>query len=233
MQNNKKESGQGLIEYASIAMMVGLAVILILNLTGANVQEVFCRVSRGLGGSNCRCSFNFEDGSDLSDWEGEHSEDFIIENGEACIVGNGKNARTFLNSCAAEFGTDDFKLTVSDITIDSGAGNDNEGFDIWFRAQDDQNGYHFTYNSKTNVIRFWKRVDGKWIQLATKKVSSEWATQEIDFEIVVEGDNFTALKDGEVVLQASDSTFQEGKVGLRNKPSSKTCIGDLSVDAYP
>jgi hypothetical protein len=45
--------------------------------------------------------------------------------------------------------------------------NKNTGFDILFRMQDEKNGYRFTYNSKINVFRFWKQVNGNWIRVAS------------------------------------------------------------------
>ena len=230
---SRREGGQGLVEFGIILVGVALAVILILSATGASLSQVYCLAVRGLGGQGCGCSFAFDDPSELEDWEGSNPEIFGVEDGKACITGDGKRARSFLNSCSTDFGANNFVVNVNGATVAYQAGNKNTGFDTWFRAQDDDNGYHFTYNSRANLIRFWKQVNGKWIRLAHSKVPADWGSQELNFKIVVEGDTFTAYKDGVVVLQATDSTYSEGKVGLRNKPSSKTCVDELTVDSMP
>lgn len=234
MRKKTSENGQGLVEYALIFVGVSLVIILILSLMGTSVGQVYCQAVQGLGGAGCGCSFTFNDGDDLGDWTGSSPESFGIEQNKACITGNGNQALTFLNSCSSDLGSDDFVVSLEAVTVDRVVDNNkNTGLDVWFRAQDDQNGYHFTYNSKGNFVRFWKRVDGKWIRLAHAKVSSDWANQENDFQIRVAGDSFTAYRNGQEILQAADGAYQEGKVGLRNKPSSKSCVGSLSVGSIP
>jgi hypothetical protein len=140
-----------------------------------------------------------------------------------------------LNStCVSNLGSNDYIIDLSEITVEKIVENDkNTGFDIWFRAEDDQNGYLFIYNSRTNYIRFWKIVDGRWIRLAQSKVSEEWENQELDIKIDVNGDTFTAYKDGEAILQATDGAYADGQIGIRNKPSSKSCVGNISVENHP
>jgi len=233
MNNKASESGQGLVEYALIFVGVSLIIILILSLMGTSVSQVYCQAVQGLGGAGCGCSFAFNDGDGLNDWDGSNLESFGIEGNSACISGDGNKALSFFNSCSTEIGSNDFTINLEDVTVEKIAGNKNTGVDVWFRAQDTKNGYHFTYNSKGNFVRIWKRVDGKWIRLAHSKVSSDWGNQANDFQIEVKGDTFTAFRNGEEILQATDSAFEEGKVGLRNKPSSKSCIGSMSVSSIP
>jgi pilus assembly protein Flp/PilA len=42
------ESGQGMVEYALILILIAVVVIFILNLTGQQVNNVFSNVSNGL-----------------------------------------------------------------------------------------------------------------------------------------------------------------------------------------
>lgn len=234
MKKQTAENGQGLVEYALIFVGVSLIVILILSIMGTSISQVYCQVVQGLGGIECGCSFAFNDDGDLGDWDGSTPDSFAIENNKACITGNGKQALSFFNDCSADLGSEDFAINLDTVTVDRVVDNNsNTGMDVWFRAQDDKNGYHFTYNSKGNFVRFWKRVDGKWIRLAHTKVPSEWAAQTMDFAIKVEGDSFSAYKDGQEILQATDSAYQEGQVGLRNKPGSKSCVGSMTVSGAP
>ena len=238
MQKRKGLAGQGLIEYALILAGVALAVFLTLNITGMSIRDVYCQVNNSFGGTACdankNCSFSFESASELDAWEGSASDRLTLENGKACITGDGKTADSYLNpSCSDSLPSDDYSITLSDVTVNKEVGNKNTGFDTWFRAQDDENGYLFIYNTGGNYVRFWKIVNGKWIRLAHKNVPASWNTQELNFRIDIQGDTFTAYQGGEMLLQTSDSAYPSGQVGIRNKPSSKSCIGGISVENIP
>ncbi|MCP4138886.1 MAG: hypothetical protein GY755_01090 [Chloroflexi bacterium] len=235
MKKGKTFSGQGFVEYALILAGVALAAILILNISGISLREAYCRAVASLGGAcdeNKDCSFAFDNSSDLDAWESNSDSELSLEDGKACITGDGKSAQSYLNSrCSDSLLSDDYTISLSDVTVDKAIDNNqNTGFDTWFRAKDDKNGYLFIYNSRTNYVRFWKIVNGKWVRLAQKKVPSDWGNQELDFKIDVKGDTFTAYQDGEKLLEASDSAYTEGQIGMRNKPSSKSCVGDISVE---
>lgn len=234
MKEQSQLSGQGIVEYALIMVGVAVVVILVLNVTGLSLRDVYCEVVSGLGSAACEangCSYTFDASSDLDAWEGKNMERFAVEGGKACITGNGSSADSYLNStCTSDLESSDYSINFEDVTVDRVVNNNkNTGFDVWFRAEDDKNGYLFIYNSRTNRMRFWKVVNGKWIKLSEAKVPSEWQSQEFDLNINVEGDTFTAYKDGQAVLSAKDSAYTEGTVGIRNKPSSKSCIGNMEV----
>ncbi|MBC8330975.1 MAG: hypothetical protein H8E28_03250 [Anaerolineae bacterium] len=234
MRTYTDESGQGLVEYALILTTVALIALLALSTMGTSLQQVYCSAVSELGGSGCGCQFTFDDASALDSWEGGNRDSFSVENGQACITGNGQNAYSYLNSCATDFGNDNVVINVTAANIDQVVDNGkNTGLDVWFRAQDENNGYHFTYNTKNNFVRIWKRVDGAWIRLAHTNVPNSWDTQANDFEIKVIGDTFQVFREGDLLLQATDDAYTQGKVGLRNKPSSKTCIDGLSVGLLP
>ena len=236
MKKGKELSGQGLVEYALILAGVALAAILILNISGISVRETYCKAVIALGGKACDenkdCSFAFDDSSDLDAWESNSDNELSLEDGKACITGDGKSAQSYMNSrCTDSLLSDDYSISLSGVTVDEVIDNDkNTGFDTWFRAKDDNNGYLFIYNSRTDYVRFWKVVNGKWVRLSEKKVPSNWGSKELNFKIDVKGDTFTAYQDGEAILQASDGAYTDGEIGMRNKPSSKSCIGDISVE---
>jgi hypothetical protein len=195
------------------------------------VREIYCDVGSGLGGQGCGCTSAFDDPAEIDAWAGSNKEDYLtIEDGKAC---NSGPRASFLNSCSKDFGSSDFTADISGINIERIKGG-NRGFDFLFRSQDEKNGYHFTYNSSSHLIRFWKRVNGRWILLSSKKAPKEWSQQsELDFQVEVEGDTFTAYKDGKAILQASDDAYTEGEYGMRNKPGSKICFDDISVQQLP
>jgi hypothetical protein len=228
------ENGQGLVEYTLIFVLFVGTLLLSLSLLGISVQQAYCGAIEGLGNTTaCGCSFAFNDQGDLEDWTAneKNADQFYVENGKGCIDGKSKGNASFMNSCSSDFGNDDVVLSMKDLNSEEAyQSNQNNGYDVWFRAQDDRNGYHFTYTSKHDRIRFWKRVNGKWIMLSQAKASDvDWQGNTYDLDIKVVGDTFTAYKDGVPVLQANDKGYQEGAVGLRTKADSKTCIDDFSV----
>ena len=46
-----RESGQGLVEYALILVLVAVVVIAILTIIGPQIGNIFSRVTNGLGGT--------------------------------------------------------------------------------------------------------------------------------------------------------------------------------------
>jgi hypothetical protein len=231
LQQNK---GQGMVEYVLLILGVSLIVLISLITTGTSAKQAYCQAVYGMGGPGCGCTFDFADPSELENWDGENKEQFTIVDGKVCIAGDGSSPRTYLNACSTDFGTDDFIINVNGATAERTVDNSkNSGFDIKFRSQDAANGYHFTYNAGKNFVRFWKLVSGKWVRLAHANVPSEWSDEELNFQIIVEGNHFTALRDEEVILEATDSAYPEGNIGLRNKPSSLSCFDNMHVHRLP
>jgi len=236
-QYSKYESGQGLIEVALILVLAAVAALLALNTMGVGLKDVYCQVVGGIGGPVCEafedgvtCTSSFDDPSALDDWEGKSKDKYLsVEDGKMC---NSGTTKSFFNGCSEAVGDSDFTANLNGITIEE-TKKGYVGVDFWFRAQDENNGYRFTYNSKGNFVRFWKNVNGKWISLQKTSVPSDWGNQELDFQIQAEGDTFTAYKDGTPIIQASDDAFTEGKYGLRNKTGSKICIDEITVQQNP
>ncbi len=231
---DSRNYGQGMVEYALILVLFVGSILLSLSVFGISVQHAFCLAVEGLGNTSaCGCSFSFSDPGELDDWAAQekYADQFYVEDGKGCIDGKNRGTASFMNSCATDYGNDDFVLSLKDLNSEEAyQSNKNNGYDVWFRAEDDRNGYHFTYTSKYDRIRFWKRVNGKWVLLSQAKASdADWQGNNYDLDIKVVGDTFTAYKDGVPVLQANDAGFQEGAVGLRTKADSITCIDDFSV----
>ena len=225
---NNELKGQGLVEYALILLSISLVVILAITLAGESVKATYCRVAEGLGGTGCGCVFGFDSNEALKGWSGDNDDGYFqVEDGLACMTGNG-NSQTFLNPCSTDYGSRDIEINATYITVGD-AGKGNSGFDILFRAQDENNHYKFIYNGDGNFVRFWKVVSGKWISLGKVNVPKSWKNEVLNFRIEVEGSTFRAYRDDEFLLEVEDSMFTEGQVGLRNKPGSKTCFDELTV----
>jgi len=224
-----RHKGQGLVEYLLVLVGLTVVVILALGMTGTTLAEAYCQVVSAVGGPGCDCTSSFDDPSALDEWQGLNKEQYMtVENGKGCVT---RRKGTYLNPCSIDLGSSDFVIDLKDVSIE-GAGV-NQGIDVVFRAQDEKNAYYFTYNANKHFVRFWKIVDGKWISLNKKYVPAEWASQDLDFQIRVEGDVFTAYKDGDPILQAQDDAYQEGQYGIRNKNGPKVCVGEMTVQQLP
>jgi len=98
---------------------------------------------------------------------------------------------------------------------------------IVFRYQDSGYFYHFRMdhlirtNENINVktAQLYKWVGGTAVKIA--EVPFEYAYDEwYDMKVVVRGDNIKAYIDGELMLEATDSSIAAGKVGLRTNGRS-------------
>jgi hypothetical protein len=228
--HDKSEIGQGMIEYILIFAGMMLVAILALSVTGTSLNEVYCQAAGAFGAEGCGCVYTFDDTAALDDWDiGNKDDQLSIEDGKLCHSGTNK---AFVQGCTDEIGDSDYTVNLNGIEIEQ-TGSGNTGFDFFFRVPDPANGYHFTYNSNANRVVFWKRVDWKWIQLSSTKVPTEWGNEELNFQIKVEGDTFTAYKDGQPILQASDDAYPAGDAAFRNKPGSKTCVDGISIQQSP
>ena len=87
--NTKKPSGQGNMEYALILLLIAVAAIMIMQITGVSVESVFCRVAGGLGAKNCGSSTICQD--DFTDLSGSlvKSGTWTVSNGQLCNSGGG------------------------------------------------------------------------------------------------------------------------------------------------
>lgn len=226
MRNNtkKKENGQGLVEYALIAALVGVIVILALSATGTSLKEAFCTVASGLAMEEL-CSDAVamrEDFADLSDWNISWG-NWEIKDGQ---LHGSRWGGIFHNGFSGE----DYTITIDVANLTQG-----NGYGVFFRSQNPDNpeGYIFQYDPGygSGAFLFRKWVDGHELSpLAVEYPSDfDWHGEERQVVIDVEGDTFTAYVDGEEVISASDDTYQEGGIGLRVWDSTEADFDDLTV----
>ena len=232
---NRAEHGQGIVEYALIIAAVALVAVLALKATGTSVSEIFCRVTGGVGGAACAepdvCTMNFDDPADLNNWTGwDVGRTLGVSEGKLCNSGTQFN---YFNACGNSQPTANFVANLNGIEIDPLDNDLHPGFDFVFRSDDQRQGYRFSYSAKSNVVVFWKGLGSTWVLLEHARVPADWVEQELSFQVKVEGDTFTAYKDGEQVLQATDDEYADGIFGWRNKPGSSSCIDGMSIQQLP
>jgi len=111
-----------------------------------------------------------------------------------------------------------------------------KGFGIYFRATDIDrlNAYVFQYDPGYGGghFLFRKVVNGREqppFALAKAPADYQWHGVPRRVEVRVEGDSFTAIVDGGPVLQARDSTYPRGRIGLRVWSGSEACFDWVRV----
>ncbi len=110
-------------------------------------------------------------------------------------------------------------------------GRIDQGGGIVWRYQDADNYYIARMNPLENNYRFYKVVDGRRTQLATKEGLRVPAGQWHTLEIECVGNKIECELDGVVVIQAEDDTFTApGKVGLWTKADAQTRFDCFTVE---
>lgn len=219
-QQSKFHSGQSLVEYSLIAALIVAITVLSLRVAGTSVEQVFCRIV-GVFGVDCGDFFsdNFDD---LDAWQ-HVSGTWSNRDGELC--GGPREGRIFT------------PITADDYTIDFDTArlSQGDGYGVFFRAENVQrvNGYSFQYDPGLNGFAFRKWVNGNEIAQPIARVAMpnyRWYDDNRQIQIVVRGDTFTALLDGQPVLSATDSTYATGgAIGLRTWDNTQACFDNLRV----
>jgi len=241
-QETKRESGQGLVEYALILVLVSLVVIGSMSAMGISLRDVFQNITDAFNGSKAVDALqNFytntfdEDMSDwtTAKWKKNFGGRWRVQDGK--LVGD-RFAATFLD----DFDQEDYTLTATGITFD----NDKKnwlGGGLFFRTDPDTgNGYVFEIEKRNNghdtEIYFRKWINGYQIDppLASAPIPAGFDFDNLtDIQIQVDGETFTAFMDGNQVLQTSDSTYKSGTVGVASNDGSRMEVDDIRIDENP
>lgn len=97
-----------------------------------------------------------------------------------------------------------------------------------FRVQDGANYYILRANALEANVNLYKYASGRrsLIKESSAEVrSGEW--QELRVDVV--GDHFAGLLNGVPVLEATDESYQAGRIGLWTKADSVTCFDDVAA----
>src|SRR5262245_46242853 len=125
-----------------------------------------------------------------------------------------------------DFSAKDVELAVQFKAI-SGKGDQGAGL-VW-RYRDQNNYYVTRCNALEDNCTIYHVVSGRRVAFQNKNVkvpTNTWHT----LKVAASGDHFVVTYDGNIVLDAKDSTFGEaGKVGLWTKADSVMAFDDLII----
>lgn len=229
----RSEKGQGLVEYALLVALVAIALILVLQLTGVRLSDVYCSVADGITGGNAcdqeaYCSDDFS--SELDDWD-TLTGAWKTGEGQVCT----KGAAWAFNQCSLDMDASNYVVNLDGASLTKG-----NGYGIVFRASDAGtkfSGYTFQYDPGYGggAFIFRKWINGRELPpfAVTPARGFDWYGSPKDIQLVVNGSQFTAYVDGQPVLSGSDSTYQEGGVGLRSWDGSEVCFDNFRIEPLP
>jgi Flp pilus assembly pilin Flp len=238
--NNKRsahlERGQGIVEYALIIALVGIATILSLFVFGVSLRSVYCAAVGGLTGREDVCEpiqelLLTESFDSLDGWSFNSSgTGWVIEEGQLRATRDGEH-RAFVGDSSWE----DYTVTVDYADLEQG-----NGYGVYFRAEgepDSINGYIFQYDPGYDpgrggsfIIR--KLDNGRESPPIAKALAPEgfdWTDATRQVSVDVRGDTYTVQLDGEEVLSVQDDTYSNGRVGLRTWDGTRATFDDLTV----
>jgi Flp pilus assembly pilin Flp len=226
--------GQSATEYGLILVLLAAVSIGALTSFGVSLQDMYCGLIGSLGGEPAACTGSeiwAENFDNLDAWNITDGKKWDDEEGELC-VGPGGEHRGFTGGDD----WDDYTVNVDRANLDHG-----DGYGVYFRVNDepDINGYVFQYDpgyrggSYPNGAFLIRKVvnGGETSPIAAQPAPDDFDWYDVDRQVSVEveGDTFTAFVDGEQVVQATDSQFATGRVGLRTWDGSLGCFDDLTV----
>ncbi len=110
------------------------------------------------------------------------------------------------------------------------SGETDQAAGIIFRVQDEDNYYIVRANALENNVDIYKYADGRRTQVASGDAPVENGLWQ-DLSVEMHGDDIRAFLSGQLVVQATDSEYPAGKIGLWTKADSVTCFDDVSAVA--
>ena len=230
LSSQKASRGQGLTEYVLILASIVVGALLVLELTGYSVRDVYCTAARGLGaedvcaGEQVYCQDDFVN---LDNWETNWGT-FTNQDGQICTSGSAKN----YNTCSQNMDNmSDYSVTLTDAQLNAG-----NGYGVFFRGTDldgRTDGYIVQYDpgwgGGSIIMRKW--IDGRELPpFATYRMPDyDWYSEPHDLRVDVNGNTFTVYLNDEKVLVGEDDTYTEGGVGLRSWDSTEICLDGIAI----
>jgi len=236
----RSQSGQGLVEYVLIILLVGVVVGGSAYALGPSLGQVYSGLQGELSSGQVAppgtqptagvptptpTPTPTPQPADWDEWQVVVGKKWRIE-GDSYCTGPGGEQRSFYG---AENWTDyeiTFKATLSQ-------GN---GYGVYFRATNYKkaNAYIFQYDPGYGKGAFLYRriVNGREKPPFARVWAPDdyqWHNTEHEIRVRVEGNTFTAYVDGEAVLQAHHSEYTHGGVGLRAWDRSNVCFRDFQI----
>ncbi len=248
-QNHGDESGQGLVEFALILVLVVGLGLLSLNLMGVSLKDVYQQIVDAFGGTSSQsgeaqsaCKNYYQSGFDdsLEDWDDIESKswkgEWDVEDGQ--LVGSNLGAILY-------GGLDDQDYSVSlngaHLTPTSSKNPTYQGYGVIFRAETvkgNLNGYMFEVEKKNKndpgTMYFSQWINGNQINpaLASMPVPAnfDWSNPG-NMSVSAVGDTFTAYLNGQPILTAKDDLYASGQAGAAVNRGSTLRLDDFSVDS--
>lgn len=127
-----------------------------------------------------------------------------------------------------ERGYSDVEITTSFKAV---SGKEDQAAGIIFRVRDKDNYYILRANALEDNVILFKYAKGRRSSMkeANVKVSKGvWQELRVD----VRGAFIRGYLNGKLVVEAADSTFTSGNVGLWTKADSQTCFDNVSVTSH-
>jgi len=212
-------NGQSMTEITILLGLVAAVAIASLTLTGEGTRDALCRAA-GAFGSNCSDLFvdNF---AHLDNWTIQNGR-WQVRDGRLCIEGTGRIYHSLNRS--------DYVIDINLARISQG-----NGYGIFFRDSGGPafNGYTFQYDPGygKGAFIFRKWINGRELSVPIARVDAptgyNWYGIDRQVRVEVRGDTFTAFIDGQLVVQARDTTFTQGGIGLRSWDATSVCFDDL------
>jgi hypothetical protein len=225
MQSGMKQKGQGLVEYALIIVPIAIGLMLVMTASGVNLTRVF-KVACSFGVmTGCDAALFQENFDNLSAWN-------IVSGTWKTVAGKllgGPNEGRIFHDMTQS----DYLINIDAATLLSGS-----GYGVFFRASNTSavNGYSFQYDPGYGEFILRKWVNGAELApFARVKPPSgyNWLGTARNIQVSVKGSTYTVFVDGTQVLQASDSTYATGGIGLRTWDSTSSSFDSITVQPVP
>ncbi len=216
--------GQGMVEYGLLLVLVTVGLVVVLQLFGISVRDVYCDAATAFKGESAcnereECVDEFASAGNA--WE-NRSGKWRVKNDQMCTA----NTALSFNACSLQTNKKDYTVKLDSAELAKG-----NGYGVFFRVTRPDgayNGYTFQYDpgyaGGAYIFRKW--VNGRELSpfAVNRAPGKQWHNSPHDVEVVVDGDTFTAYVDGEAVLTGVDDTYAEGGVGLRSWDSTRVCF---------
>lgn len=217
-----------MVEYALILGLSAILVIIIVALLGTQLASVYCSVVGFFGVSSPSCgennTFLLQDSFDnLNGWSFTVGNGFRLQNGQLVATVGGEQ-RGF----TGDANWTDYTVEVQNANLQQG-----NGYGVYFRTTDEPtvNGYVFQYDPGYGKYVIRRVVNGNEMPpiAVSATAPSQWTNVSRSVQIDVRGSTFTARVDGVTVLQARDSQFASGRVGIRTWDDTRASFDNLTV----
>jgi Flp pilus assembly pilin Flp len=232
--NSQKQKGQAAAEYGLIIALIGILVIIILAILGVRLSSVYCGIVGLIGQTPSQCAKGtlLQDPFDnLSGWNFSTGNGWVNQDGKMCAAQSGER-----RAYTGQSDWSDYTVQAQQATLNSG-----DGYGVYFRVTNEPaiNGYVFQYDPgyrggpyPNGAFLIRKVTNGNEtppLAVSAAPADFQWNNTTRNVSVDVRGSTFTANLDGKQILQAKDSQYSTGRVGLRAWDSSNACFDNFSV----